>query len=793
MNKKTTIVLFSFLLGAFFLLIGYFIFQHVYKGFLNGLISQHSQENLASAKQTAATLEEEIKSTEDKLKLISKIPEIRDGDTESCNQKLVEIAGLNPRISNIGRVGVDKKFKCSLNKVLIGTDAEKLGPYINKIFTDPSHKAVMSRIIKVPAGGYAVALHVPVIDENGLFAGTVGGAIYFDEFSEKFLKNIKVSDQGYVVLQDDDGTIFYHPQKELIGQNRRPHTPQEIATASAITNMIIKSSKDGTSGTSRYISSLDNEEKVGSYAPAEVSPGRRWMVIVTVPIEKILAAPIITESKKVFEQLLILFLVSIILPPIFLLIYLIQSVFKPIEKIGKAAAEIGQGNLNIKIPVKSQDEIGKLANVFNNMAVKLKSSYQGLEEKVQAKTQELSKKLEEEELHKQATLNILEDLSEEKTKIAKEKVKDEAILTSIGEGMIVTDEHGAIAKINEQALEMLGFKEEELKGKWITKALKVENEDGTEIPIEERAMAEALTTGQKVTKRLNYFRKDNTKLPASVTVTPIVIDNKPIGAIEIFRDITKENELAHLKDEFVSIASHELRTPMTAIKGLISMIFEGDYGPLNDGLKEPLNDVAHSTERLINLVNDMLNVSRIEAGRVKLNMSKFTVKGAIDEIVNVLQPIAKDKNIYLKTEEIVSADVFADTDKVKQILNNIIGNSLKFTDKGGITVFAKKSDDLVKIFVSDTGMGISKIDQDKLFGKFQQISTQQAGRPVGTGLGLYVSRELARKMGGDMWIENSEVGKGSVFAFSVPVAGSEVAKEALDKITKEAAVNPDQK
>ncbi len=793
MSKKTKIIISSFILVMIFLAIGLFIIRQVYNQLQNELVNQYAQENLTLAKQTALTLEEEIRSTEDKLRLISKLPEIRDGNTELCNRKLVEIAALNPRISNIGRVGTDKKFKCSLNKALTGTDAGKLGPYISQIFRDPIHKPVMSRVIKVPAGGYAVALHVPVIDESGEFAGTVGGAIYFEEFSKKFLKDIKVSDQGYIVLQDDNGTIFYHPEKELIGQNIRPKTQQEAATASAITNLIIKSSIDGSSGTSRYVSTLDNKEKVGAYAPAEVSAGRKWIVIVTVPIENILDSPLILKTRDVFGQLLLLVVAATIIPLMLLVLYLILSVFRPIENIGKAATEIGKGNLEVKLPVKSYDEIGKLAKVFNEMAIKLKSSYEELEQRVIKRTAELGTKVEELEKTKSVTLNILEDLNEEKAKIMNEKAKDEAILTSIGEGMIVTDEHGEIAKINEQALVMLGFKEEELMGKWITKALKAEKEDGTEIPIDERAMAEALTTGQKVTQKLNYFRKNNTKFPASITVTPIVINNKPIGAIEIFRDITKENELAHLKDEFVSIASHELRTPMTAIKGLISMIFEGDYGPLNDNLKEPLTDVAHSTERLINLVNDMLNVSRIEAGRVKINLSNFQVKSAIDEIVNVLQPIAKDKNIYLKAENIDSFSVQSDNDKLRQILNNIIGNSLKFTDKGGITVTEKQSNDLLNIYVTDTGMGISKEDQNKLFGKFQQISTQQAGRPVGTGLGLYVSRELARKMGGDMWIERSEMGKGSVFAFSIPIAGSEKAKKSKEQISKEAVANPDQK
>lgn len=240
---------------------------------------------------------------------------------------------------------------------------------------------------------------------------------------------------------------------------------------------------------------------------------------------------------------------------------------------------------------------------------------------------------------------------------------------------------------------------------------------------------------------------------------------------------TKLKELDKLKDEFVSIASHELRTPMTAIKGLISMIFEGDFGPINKDLKDPLNDVASSTDRLIQLVNDMLDVSRIEAGRMKFVVGKFKAAGFINEVVGLMKTLTRQKGINLEISPLPEIEVFGDINKAKQILSNLIGNSIKFTDKGGITVSVKSVGECICISVTDTGLGIDRQDQEKLFTKFTQISTTQLGRPKGTGLGLYISKEMAKKMGGDLWIESSEKGKGSTFIFSFPLAGTSLAKK----------------
>jgi signal transduction histidine kinase len=255
----------------------------------------------------------------------------------------------------------------------------------------------------------------------------------------------------------------------------------------------------------------------------------------------------------------------------------------------------------------------------------------------------------------------------------------------------------------------------------------------------------------------------------------------------------KLKQLDQLKNEFVSIASHELRTPMGAIRSLVNMILEGDYGPVNKEICEPLQDVSISVERLINLVNNMLNVSRIEAGRTKFSITEFMLSDVIHRVISTLQPLALSRKITLTVDDMEMLHVQGDQEKVEQILNNMIGNSLKFTpENGSITLRMELKGECVNMYVTDSGVGISLKDQQKLFGKFEQVSSQQAGKPQGSGLGLYISRELARKMGGEVWIEHSEYGKGSTFGFSVPIVNSLVAQKVLKQLTEEAAAQSTQ-
>lgn len=255
----------------------------------------------------------------------------------------------------------------------------------------------------------------------------------------------------------------------------------------------------------------------------------------------------------------------------------------------------------------------------------------------------------------------------------------------------------------------------------------------------------------------------------------------------------KLKEVDDLKDEFVSLASHELRTPMTSISGFVDMMREGRYGPVTKELQEPLGYVAQSTSRLIRLVGDLLNVSRIEAGRMKFTLGRVDLGNIASKVVTELQPMAKKRKLELSLETKEDVIVQADAEKVEQILNNLIGNSLKFTDKGKITVTARKDNDLGILEVVDTGIGIPEDKRDKLFGKFEQVNTDPAGRPPGTGLGLYISRQMAQKMGGNVLLVESKPGLGSKFKVSLPIPGSTAAEKTNTQIEMERGIQPDQK
>ena len=289
-----------------------------------------------------------------------------------------------------------------------------------------------------------------------------------------------------------------------------------------------------------------------------------------------------------------------------------------------------------------------------------------------------------------------------------------------------------------------------------------------------------------------YVRKDRMKFPVGITATSFTLNNQLTGTIIVFRDITHEIEIDKAKTEFISLASHELRTPLTAIDGLVSMIRDGEYGEVGKDLRQPLEDINTSSERLIHLVNDLLNLSRIQAGRLKYTLSEFSIADVIIKTVHLLQPLSQEKGLHLTTTKLEYVTVQGDSDKIIQVLNNLIGNSLKFTDKGIITVSTKLNEDTMEIDVTDTGIGITKEDQSKLFGQFVQLESGQ-GKPAGTGLGLHISRDMVRKMGGDLWIEKSEVGIGSTFAFSIPLTKSSLAQKAKKEIEEEIRQHSDQK
>lgn len=261
-------------------------------------------------------------------------------------------------------------------------------------------------------------------------------------------------------------------------------------------------------------------------------------------------------------------------------------------------------------------------------------------------------------------------------------------------------------------------------------------------------------------------------------LSPMMSGDSPIGCVLLLQDTTAEQVLERSRDEFFSIASHELRTPLTSIRGNSAMIMQYYPKILQDKtLSEMVGDIHESSERLIGIVNDFLDMSRLEQGRITLQLERASMARIVEKVSYEMGPILKQKGLYLRlSEELRRLDdlpeVLIDQNRVKQVLFNLLGNASKFTEQGGITLNAKLEKDMVCLTVTDTGLGVSKAQQALLFHKFQQTasSTMTHDPARGTGLGLYISRLLLREMGGNLELVSSEVGRGTVFAMKVPVA-----------------------
>lgn len=260
--------------------------------------------------------------------------------------------------------------------------------------------------------------------------------------------------------------------------------------------------------------------------------------------------------------------------------------------------------------------------------------------------------------------------------------------------------------------------------------------------------------------------KGNFDEPISIT-TNDEMENIATSFNEMIRGL---KEYQQLKDEFVFIASHELRAPVTAIKGYLSMIEEGDAGPVSDQLKEYLNPVSQSTKRLVNLVNDLLEVARSEAGRLIIEVSKIDPKPAIKEVISELKPLAEEKGIKVEYDESGVSEILADSARIKEVMVNLLSNAFKYTlGSGDVKIWHEAKDGMLVTNVRDSGAGIPKDKQAKLFEKFYRVPDARLKGVTGTGLGLFIVKQIIEKMNGKIWFESKE-GKGTTFSFSLPLA-----------------------
>lgn len=357
--------------------------------------------------------------------------------------------------------------------------------------------------------------------------------------------------------------------------------------------------------------------------------------------------------------------------------------------------------------------------------------------------------------------------------VKQEKVKYAALLTSIGDGMIATDKDGRIMVMNPQAGKMLGREIGICIGRAFADVLTMEqDEKEVLIPQQNRPVFRTLLTGERITTVSYYFKSDGTKFPASVTSAPIVMDEKTIGAIVVFRDITREKEIDKTKTEFVSLASHQLRTPLAAIRWYSEMLKSERLGPLSDQQKSYLGEIYDSNRRMVELVNSLLNVSRIDLGTFAIEPVPTDFKEVAESVLRELFVKIQETGMHVKaTYQDNIPKVNADPKLVRIIFQNLLSNSVKYTKKGGnvsldITYDVKN----ILIKVSDDGVGIPAAVQDRVFTKLFRADNARIVESEGTGLGLYIIKSVVEKSGGHIWFK-SEENKGTTFFVELPITG----------------------
>lgn len=387
------------------------------------------------------------------------------------------------------------------------------------------------------------------------------------------------------------------------------------------------------------------------------------------------------------------------------------------------------------------------------------------------RTRQLELLGQEQENTKIAMLNVMEDLEAAKALIEIEKVKDDAILASIDDGLIAVDSDHKIIVMNNSAERMLGWKKEELLNTKVT-SLPLIDMTGRLLPLKKRPVDLAISTGRPVSGTYYFVKRDKTRLPIAITVTPIRIGEKIIGALDVFRDITKELEVDRSKSEFVSLASHQLRTPLGIIKWYLEALKEEvNFNELPPMAQRYFDAIQESNERVLSLVRNLLFVSRIEQGRVRNVLESVCPTKVIKDVVGQMQVLARKKNVALNLSinDKGIPLITIDTLRLHEVLENLIVNAIEYTKAlGTVNVRIKAAGGALLIDVEDTGIGISPADQKKLFTKFFRSQKATSHNPEGSGLGLYVVKSYVEGWGGKVLVKSQE-NIGSRFTISLPV------------------------
>ncbi|MBN1822774.1 MAG: HAMP domain-containing protein [Endomicrobiales bacterium] len=521
------------------------------------------------------------------------------------------------------------------------------------------------------------------------------------------IANTRIASTGYAFVVNKKGEIIAHKDVAL-AKNK----------TSALELPIVEQLLSAVSvGSSEYVHPQTNKKIVGAYAPVQ---GLSWGVV----IQQDKSEAYVSVSKMQ-KQALILILISIAAAS-FLALSIARGLTRPIVRITEAARHIANRDFSQKVMVSTRDELQNLAETFNDMTM---------------------------ELDRFDKLQV--------DKIVAEKTKTEAVIFSIPDGIVMTDDEGRIQIANKLAKELLelpdaGWQEQSISAIAKNQEMKKAFESIITNPEENNAFEVNLS--MKELARYYLFKTEEVISPQN---------NEKIGLVTVLRNITLEKELDRMKDDFLHSITHDLRNPMTSIRGFLKFLMDGVAGPISEQQKKMLSVMDSASLKLLGLINDILDIAKLESGRMTINLSECDLKTIAQKSIEISEGLALKKNVKIKLNAAPEhfPRIKCDPDLIERVFSNLLGNALKFSYDGSVvTANLSEHENGIQATVSDQGEGIPPEYVEKIFTKFQQVAGQRKG---GTGLGLTICKHIVEAHLGKIWVE-SKLGEGSKFIFTLP-------------------------
>lgn len=598
--------------------------------------------------------------------------------------------------------------------------------FLEKIELDQSSKAL------------SIAIAIPIKNELKEVIGVCKNSL---EINRLFLpmKNFSIGRSGHVGIIDKQGNLIFHPGIQAMTEKIPDKVFKKIISQNS--GFLITSEADD----------LHKKRVIVAYFkidhPEIVKNSIEWWICVTQDEDEAFAL-----MKELFFNFT---LVALIMFGVVLLIgfYFSGILVRPILKLREVTDRVAKGDLNHGVEIKTNDEIEDLANSFNSMLVSLKSNFIAID-----------RLNDEVSLHKKTS----EDLQ-----YATEQWQ--RTFDSISDMVFISDKDSNIIKVNKSCSEILKLRPEEIIGKKCYGVVHSLTSHWPNCPFKQTSIDKKMHVEEVEELRLGRI--------LLVTVSPIFKDNGEfIGGIHIAKDITQIKKYQHelekknkdlekldkLKSEFVSVVSHELRTPLSIIKEGISLVIDQIPGEINQKQDKILKTSKDNIDRLARIINNLLDISKIESGRIELKKKIIDINSLVRKVVTNFDLKGKERGIQLKLNLSQSElSISIDEDRIFDVLTNLINNALKFTEKGYVQIEVVDQGNQIQCIVSDSGIGIHKENLDKLFTKFVQFDRIDGGGEKGTGLGLSIAKGFVELHGGKIWAK-SEFEKGTQIYFTLP-------------------------